>query len=101
MVLNRAVWIAPIALLLIALAPLPYDYYRFLRIAVCVAAAVLIWGEVRDRKTINGWSVGLALLAIVFNPVIPLRLDRETWMVLDIGAAAVLGAHLFARSRSA
>ena len=37
------VWAIPAAMLIIALAPLPYGYYTLLRIVVCGASAFLAW----------------------------------------------------------
>jgi Na+/proline symporter len=97
--IHLGVWVVPIALVLIALVPLPYDYYRILRVIVCGAAAFLAWSEFQERGLIAGWAIGLIAVAVIFNPAVPLRLERETWMVLDVVAAAILGGHLFARSR--
>ena len=76
------------ALLLIAIAPLPYGYYTLLRIVV---TGVLIWAAViaydRQNPTLP-WIYGI--LAVLFNPVIPIYLSREIWLPIDIGTAAFL-----------
>jgi len=76
------------AALVLALAPWPYGYYRFLRIA---ATAVFCWAAALtyDRKTYLLFT-SFAALAILFNPVFPIALKREVWQPIDIGAAIFL-----------
>jgi hypothetical protein len=84
-------WLIPIVLLLIAAAPMPYGYYTFLRIVVCISGAVfayIAWSYGRIGQTL---AVAMALFAILFNPVFPVHLKRAEWLYLNI-----LGAALFA-----
>lgn len=81
---------AAAALLLIALLKLPYGYYQFLRVVVCLvgiiaAARLYAVGQVP-------LAVAAALAAIIFNPIAPLHFDRETWMYLNAAGAAVFAA---------
>ncbi|MFA4994172.1 MAG: DUF6804 family protein [Bdellovibrionales bacterium] len=71
------------ALLFLAIAPLPYGYYTFLRIAICVASAIFLyaaWSE--NNKSI--WVFVWGGIAILFNPIIPIHLSKEVWGVIDI-----------------
>jgi hypothetical protein len=86
-------WLIPVALLLLAAGRMPYGYYTFTRIVVCgfgAFIAVIGW----DRSSLRVWSVLFGLLAILFNPIVPIHLSRGTWPYLDIGAAIILAAHL-------
>lgn len=81
------VWLAPLVILVAALGPWPYGYYGFLRMVVCASAAyvafALLSGEQRRGL---GWAfVGLALL---YNPIFRVHLDRETWAVINLFSAA-------------
>jgi len=38
--------------------------------------------------------VALASVAVLFNPFAPVHLTKATWALFDLGAAAVLIAHL-------
>jgi hypothetical protein len=96
---SRAVWLVPIALALVALAPLPYGYYVFLRIVLCVAAVYLAWSEHQEAKSINAWIVGLVVLAILYNPLVPIHLTREIWSVINLATVLFLGAHMIKRHR--
>lgn len=95
--LHAAVWLVPAAMLVVAVFPLPYGYYTLLRLVVCVAASVLVWQELRARGGVSAWTVGLALVALLFNPIVPIYLDREAWLPIDLAAAAALGTHWWRR----
>jgi hypothetical protein len=72
-------------------APSLRPFTRILTFGFCTWIAVLSFrGEA--GKT---WAVVFIVIAIAFNPFIPLRLSRFTWPYLDLGAAIVLGVHLF------
>jgi hypothetical protein len=75
-------------LLLVALLPLPYGYYTFLRIVVCGTAGYGAYLFAEDGRM--QWTIALGLLAVLFNPIIPIYLDRTTWAILDLAAAVVL-----------
>lgn len=84
------------AFLLLATLDLPYGYYTFLRIVVCgvslhVAYSGHQWGHV--------WAAWLfTLTAVLFNPLIPIHLDQQTWLPIDlIVAAAFVGAAISVR----
>ena len=85
-------------LLLIAIAPLEYGYYTFLRIAVTVTAVWVVVAAVRSRQ--DGWVVAGAIVAILFNPVIPVWLTKGIWTPIDIGTSVlVVLAGVFVRVR--
>lgn len=80
-------------LLVWALERHPYSYYTFLRWAVCGAAA---YGAVTfGRADRTGWGWVFGFLAALFNPLVPVHLDRATWAPINVGAAAVMVASLF------
>jgi len=86
---NRAFMIArviAIVMLIIALGKNPYNYYKLLRFVVC---SVCIYGVCLSQQlTKRPWIWGFSIIAVLFNPVIPLHLDRETWAVVNIAVAA-------------
>ena len=73
------------AMLVIALADLPYGYYTLLRIVVCAVGAYGAYSAYNAGR--RGWMWVFAGMAVLFNPIIPVYLDRETWSVIDILAA--------------
>jgi|HubBroStandDraft_6_1064221.scaffolds.fasta_scaffold345458_2 hypothetical protein len=92
--IPRLVWLVPVVLLVVATSRLPYGYYTFMRIVTCGVAGVIAYAGFRDRAVDQAWSVLLALIAVLFNPIVPIHLDRQTWFYLDLAAAAVFVAHL-------
>ncbi|MCD8498099.1 MAG: hypothetical protein LRZ85_08515 [Alphaproteobacteria bacterium] len=70
------------ALLFIAIAPLPYGYYTFMRIIVCGCAGVIcyrLWNSGYQGVWLWVW----AMVAILFNPVATIHMTKEIWMTLD------------------
>lgn len=75
-------------LLILALDKHPYGYYTILRFIVCGVSG---YGAYFAHEIKNKYWVWIfAIVAILFNPIRPIYLDRGTWQVIDIGVAAVL-----------
>ena len=99
--MNVSFWarVAAIAMLVAAVGPWPYDYFTIMRFAVCAVTAFGAFqaherarnastAQFRERQ--QQWTWTLALIAILFNPFIPVHLERGTWTVIEIGVALVL-----------
>jgi hypothetical protein len=55
--------------------------YQITRIAVTIGAVFL-------AIILRGWQmVAAAVVAILFNPIIPIDFDRQAWMVVDLAAS--------------
>ena len=81
--INKLLWIGPIALLLIALLSLPYSYYQLMRWAICGCAAYLAYQHYKE-KGCGFLTVAFIVIAIVYNPIEPICLFREAWIVINI-----------------
>jgi hypothetical protein len=92
--IPRWVWLTTAALLVIATFDLPYGYYTILRIVVCGFAALVFFHTWEDDTPARKWPLTFVGLAILFNPLVPVHLDRATWFYLDIGAAILIVTHL-------
>lgn len=65
----------------------PYGYYTLLQIIVCGAAIYIGIIAHDDEKLWLMWvMVGVVVL---FNPLIPIHMERDTWLVFDAGAGVV------------
>ncbi len=85
-------FLIPIALLLIGLADLPTGYYTLVRITVCFVSCISCILSYKSDEKIGIATITYAILAILFNPIIPIYLhDKDTWAVFDIAAAVLLG----------
>lgn len=78
-----------VVLLLVALLPLPYGYYAFLRLVVAVFMGYMAYKFYNDNK--KGLMVVAILIALLFQPFSKIPLERELWMFID----AVLAVMLF------
>lgn len=76
-----------VILLLLALFNLPYGYYTFLRIIIFSIACYTIIVLYRLEKTIM--SLIFVIIAVLFNPIIPVYLERDIWAIIDIITAIV------------
>jgi hypothetical protein len=75
-------------MLFIAALPLPYGYYMLLRL---VTTIVFVWAAIacyQKQHTTLPWLFGL--IAILFNPLIPVHLPKELWLIIDISMGILL-----------
>ncbi len=80
--------LAASGLLFRALTRNPYGYYTLLRWLVCAVAAygALTFLHVNKR----GWVWTFSVVALLFNPIVPVRLDRQTWAAIDLGVGILM-----------
>ena len=74
--------------LLVALGRLPYSYYTLMRFLCCVVAGYGAY--IASERKQQPWMWAFGATALLFNPFVPVRLDRATWAVLDVAAAALM-----------
>jgi len=74
--------------LLVALGRLPYAYYTLTRFLCCLVAGYGAYVASERKQPTWMWAFGAT--APLFNPFVPVRLDRGTWAVLDVAAAALM-----------
>ncbi|MDJ0459297.1 hypothetical protein PUN71_019000 [Arthrobacter sp. NQ7] len=70
--------------LLVAILGAPYSFYEVVRWAVtgmAVWSAIVAGGQQR-----TGWMVAFIATVLLFNPLIPVYLTRESWVPLDVAA---------------
>jgi hypothetical protein len=80
-------------LLLWALSYHSYSYYTMLRFVVSGVAAYSAYISVNLKKKNWAWSFGI--IAILFNPFVPIHLDKDTWAVIDVLVAIFFIVSLF------
>ena len=90
----RALLLICTGLLLLALVDLPIGYYTLLRIAVTIGAVAVVVAEFENG--INFWVIAFGLIAIIFNPLIPIYFgDKGTWMPIDLITAVLFAIKSF------
>ena len=76
------------ALILAGALPIPfYGYYIFLRIVACVSFIFIALNLV-ERDSF--WFWGCLVFGFLFNPIFPMYMPKDAWVVLDILAAIFL-----------
>lgn len=92
--ISKWVWFAPAIALLLCVLPLDDDFEETLRWAIAGPAAFLAWKEYAlNRRQANSYTWIFGVLAVLFNPVIPVHLFTLMWLLLYIGGAAVFVGH--------
>ena len=77
-----------VALLFLAILPMPAEFYALLRI---VAAGTFAWGAYRNfGKRLFLLPLAYTMLAILFNPVMEINLAKEISIPIDLLAAVLL-----------
>ena len=70
-------------LLFAAVFKLPIGYFTFLRIVITLGALLIVFNEYKNQATF--WVILFGLVAILFNPVIPIYLYKKSlWFPIDI-----------------
>lgn len=85
--MNKIIKLIAVILMLLVIYNLPYGYYEFLRIVITGISGYLAF-KYFDKKII-GWSVTMTGIAILFNPVLPIHLDKSIWVFINIILAIV------------
>lgn len=76
-----------------ALADHAYGYFTFLRFIVCFVAAYNTFLAHSQHKIEWTWILGG--IAVFFNPIVPIYMNRQLWIIVDIVVAVVFVISLF------
>ena len=71
----------------------PYGYFTLLRWVVCATAVYSAYLSTTVNRVPWAWVFGL--IALLFNPLIPARIDRATWAYLDVTVGILFLLSLF------
>ena len=67
----------------------PYGIYTLLRIVVTLSSAFIIYDNYKKINIVSPTIVVFSIILIVFNPIFPIRLNRELWLPIDLITAAI------------
>jgi hypothetical protein len=87
------IWLIPSILSFMAMARMPYGFYTLTRIVVCGTAAWFAIVGWKDSQVSCLWATAFLLIALLYNPIVPIHLKRSTWFYLDILTATAFIAH--------
>jgi len=75
----------PAVFLFIAIFALPYGYYTFLRLVVTGVSFYVAFGLLK-KENVNFWVI--LFIGLLFNPLIPIHLSKDIWMLINIIAGS-------------
>lgn len=74
-------------LLCVAMLPrIPDSFFIFLRILVCTASGYAAY-FLHGHATLQKHFIPMVIVAIVFNPVVPIQLGSELGLLIDMATA--------------
>jgi hypothetical protein len=77
-----------VLLLAVVFGHWPYGFYMLLRLIVCGCSIYL---ALRTNNTRNrAWTWILGGMAVLFNPIVPIHMDRSDWQIVDLIASITL-----------
>src|SRR5258708_950442 len=87
-------WVIPIMMLILtSLFHFPYGYYRLLKIIITACGSYLAYLEFIRTQSLSLFVIAFALIAILFNPVIPIYFSKSIWIGIDILSALIFIVH--------
>jgi len=72
---------------------LPYGYFTLLRFIVCITSGYIAYNAYNINKYF--WVYSFGFLTILFNPIIPIHLSRDMWVVIDFLAGLFMIVSIF------
>jgi hypothetical protein len=82
---SKIFWLPLIiaAVLFISIADLPYGFYTFMRIVVPLLSAIYLFFAYMIKDEFSLMLIPNIIIVILWNPILPVYLDKETWVVID------------------
>lgn len=68
----------------------PYDFYILLRWVIFISSLIVAWGFYKSE--ITGWVFVFGALAFLFNPIVPIYLNKSSWVAIDLISAVLFFA---------
>lgn len=93
--LNLFLIIPAVLLILAPLISFPYGFYMFLRLIVTITSIIIIIYNIKAVGGVNEITILFGLIAILYNPIIPVNLTREIWMPINFVTSGIYIYSLF------
>lgn len=84
--LKIALLIAGLMLCFAVIPMWPYGYYTLLRLVVCGVSVYAAY-KVKMHPSLSNHFIPLVIMAVLFNPLIPVYLSRLIWLPIDLAGA--------------
>jgi len=83
-----AVITSAIMLLLAIPSLFPYGYFQLLRWVV--AGTAVYSGYLSYELDNKAWVLVMVIIALLFNPIAPIYLEKEIWVIIDVVVAVLM-----------
>ena len=81
----RMIWYIAAGMLFLGAVSMPSGYYSILRFVICGSGIFAAYQNYENNN--QGWAVAFGIIALIFNPFVPLYIyDKFAWLVIDIVA---------------
>ena len=81
-------------MLLLAIPPIwPYGYFMLLRVVICASSGYMAYVGFNKGKDVWIWI--FVVIAILFNPILPIHLGKDIWAIVDVIVAGIFMVSLF------
>lgn len=97
-VIIKILSIIAIILLVKAISGNPYSYYIFMRWALCAIFLYCSYNMLINRNRF--WLFIYLLLSIIYNPIVPLHMNRDIWTVINLISIVLILTSIFMQSSS-
>lgn len=91
---NILTFVAAGFLFVALLSGLPYGYFTLMRFVVCAVGVYLAYKTYEENEE-SLWPWMFGFVAVLFNPILPIHLERGQWEVIDLVAGTFLVASIF------
>ena len=91
---KNHIYIIPLTiaiLMFIAILPMPYGYYIFLRIATFITGIFIINYIYNKYQSTTKDLIIIVIVIILWNPIITVPFGRELWIIFDIAGMIYFG----------
>jgi hypothetical protein len=82
MIMTNTIKGAITVILFLCLLDIPYEYYRFVRIACTIGFAYLTYYA--SKNNIDNEIIPFVFLTLIFQPFATVELSKITWNVIDV-----------------
>ena len=72
---------------------LPFDYFTLLRVIVCGVAIYIT--VLTFKQSQHEWAWVFGTVAILFNPIAQVTLERRTWAIIDIACGLIFLSSIY------
>lgn len=73
---------------------LPYGYFTLMRFVVC-AVGIYIAMKMYEENKESLWVRAFGFVAVLFNPIFPVYLERTQWEMIDLVVGVFFVASIF------